>query len=86
MSKDLAVKIKETVAYLNSVGVVEPEVGVILGSGLNDYADRIDDAIVMSYNDIPHMQAGSVSDHRGQLVYGTYMDKKVVLLAGRFHY
>lgn len=83
---ELREKLRETAEFLNSKGVIEPEVGVILGSGLNDYADRLEDAICMSYNEIPNMQAGLVSDHRGQLVYGTYQGKRVILLAGRFHY
>ena len=84
--ENLSAKIKMSTDYLRANGIETPEICVILGSGLNDYADRIEDAIVMSYNDIPNMQAGSVSDHRGQLVYGNYKGKKVALLAGRFHY
>ena len=84
--RPLGVRIKETVAFLNGRGVRDPETGIILGSGLNDFADRMDDPIVMSYNDIPGMQSGKVSDHRGQLVFGTYKGKRIVMLAGRFHY
>jgi purine-nucleoside phosphorylase len=83
---ELREKLKETVSFLNEKGVKDPEVGVILGSGLNDFADRINDPVVLSYNDIPNMQAGKVSDHRGQLVFGEYCGKRVVMLAGRFHY
>ena len=83
---DLKYKIEETVKYLNDAGVKDPEIGIILGSGLNDFADRVDEPIVMSYDDIPNMQSGKVSDHRGQLVFGTYKGKRIVMLAGRFHY
>lgn len=83
---ELKDKIKETVAFLNENGVKDPEIGIILGSGLNDFADRMQDPIVFSYNDIPNMQSGKVFDHRGQLVYGTYKGKRIVMLAGRFHY
>lgn len=83
---ELRERLRETVAFLNEKGVRDPEIGIILGSGLNDFADRIDDPIVMSYNDIPHMQSGKVSDHRGQLVFGKYKGKSIVMLAGRFHY
>ena len=79
-------RLAETVGFLNGKGVRAPEIGIILGSGLNDFADRVDDPVVMSYNDIPNMQSGKVSDHRGQLVFGTYKGKKIVMLAGRFHY
>ena len=83
---ELRSKLNETVAFLNENGVKDPETGVILGSGLNDFADKIENAVVFSYNEIPNMQAGKVSDHRGQLVFGEYMGRKVVMLAGRFHY
>lgn len=83
---ELREKIKESVAFLNENGVKDPEIGIILGSGLNDFADRMSDPLVFSYNDIPNMQSGKVSDHRGQLVFGTYKGKRIVMLAGRFHY
>ena len=86
MNGDIAARLEESVRFLIEKGITDPDVCVILGSGLNDYADRIKDALILSYNDIPNMQSGMVSDHRGQLVYGEYKGKKVVLLAGRFHY
>lgn len=86
MANELLAKVKESAEYLRAYGVKDPEVAVVLGSGLNDYADRMDHPLVFSYNDIPNMQAGLVSDHRGQLIYGNYKGKNVVLLAGRFHY
>ena len=84
--KQLSNRLKETVEFLNGKGVREPEIGIILGSGLNDFADRVEDPVVLSYDDIPNMQSGKVSDHRGQLVYGEYKGKRIVMLAGRFHY
>lgn len=84
--KQLKNRINETVEYLNGKGVRDPEIGIILGSGLNDFADRMEDPVVISYDDIPNMQSGKVSDHRGQLVYGEYRGKRMVMLAGRFHY
>ena len=79
-------KITETVYYLNNHGIKEPEICMILGSGLNDYADRIEDPVVIPYNDVPNMRSGWVTDHRGVLVYGTYLGKKIITMAGRFHY
>lgn len=84
--KDPVTRVRESVAFLHEKGVVDPEIGIVLGSGLNDFADRIKDPIVLEYNEIPHMESGWVSDHRGQLVYGEYLGKKIVVMAGRFHY
>lgn len=86
MSDELRSRLKETTGFLKEKGVRDAEIGVILGSGLNDYADRMDDPLIIPYDDIPNMQAGKVSDHRCQLIYGTVGGKRVILLAGRFHY
>ncbi len=86
MKNKLSEKIKETVAFLNENGVKDPDTGIILGSGLNGYADRIKDPVIFSYDDIPNMQSGMVADHRSQMVFGEYLGKKVLVMAGRFHY
>ena len=82
----LSQRLNETATFLKSKGIESPDVAVILGTGLNDYADRIEAPVIFSYDDIPNMQAGQVSDHRGQLVFGKHLGKKVLLMAGRFHY
>ena len=85
-SKPLNERVRETAVFLYSKGVLRPEIGIILGSGLNDFADRIKNPLVFSYHDVPYMEAGLVSDHRGQIVYGEYKGKKVIIMAGRYHY
>lgn len=86
MSESLRNKIKEAAEYLKGQGVENPETVIILGSGLNNYADRINNAIIIPYSDIPHFNTGKAEGHRGQLIYGDHQGKKVVCLAGRFHY
>lgn len=86
VSRPLGERVREAAVYLYGKGVLKPEIGIILGSGLNDFADRISNPLVISYNDVPNMEAGLVSDHRGQVVYGTYKGKRVIIMAGRFHY
>lgn len=86
MGNEIRDKVLEAADYLRSRGIAEPEVVVILGSGLNDYADRISDSVVIPYSDIPHFRTGRAAGHRGQLVYGSHKGKRVILLAGRFHY
>lgn len=73
-------------AYLKTRGVGEAEVGIILGSGLNDFADRIENAIRISYGDIPGFRTAKVQGHKGEVIYGTFDGKKVIALAGRFHF
>ena len=86
VNKPLNERVRESAVFLYSKGVIRPEIGIILGSGLNDFADRVKNPLVISYNDVPNMEAGMVSDHRGQVVYGEYKGKKVIIMAGRFHY
>lgn len=83
---DLRGKIHETADYLRAKGVTEPEVCVILGTGLNEYADKMEDALVIPYSEIPNFHTGKAEGHRGQLIFCKHMGKNVILLAGRFHY
>ncbi|HAB95789.1 purine-nucleoside phosphorylase [Enterococcus sp.] len=79
-------KLQETTAFIKGSGVGEVEFGLILGSGLGELADEIENPIVLPYNDIPHFPVSTVVGHAGQLVYGTLAGKKVLAMQGRFHY
>lgn len=75
----------ETVAALRARSPDTPEAALILGSGLGPMADRIEDPIVIPYEEIPHFPRSTVSGHAGKLVFGTVRGRKVVALKGRFH-
>ena len=62
-----------------------PQIAVILGSGLGDFAGGLDDAVAMRYEELPHWPASRVVGHEGRLVVGTKRSKGVVALAGRVH-
>lgn len=62
------------------------DVGVILGSGLGDYANTIADAVTLPYGEIPGFPVSTVAGHAGMLVCGTLHGKRVVMMQGRFHY
>ncbi|MGX7196318.1 purine-nucleoside phosphorylase [Enterococcus olivae] len=79
-------KLVETASFMKEKGVKEIDFGLILGSGLGELADEIEDAVVISYHEIPHFPVSTVVGHAGQLVYGTLSGKKVLALQGRFHY
>lgn len=79
-------KIKETEAYLKDRGLVEPEFGLILGSGLGELADSVENAIIIDYSEIPNWGQSTVVGHAGKLVYGDLSGRKVVALQGRFHF
>ena len=62
-----------------------PVAAIILGSGLGDLADRIQNAPRVRYADIPGFHATNVAGHRGELIRGTLGGREVLALSGRFH-
>ena len=79
-------KIRVTQTFLESKGIEKPEFGLILGSGLGELADEIQDAIVIDYADISNRGKSTLVGHAGKLVYGTLSGRKVLALQGRFHF
>lgn len=62
-----------------------PEVAIILGSGLGDFAASLGEAIAMPYGDLPHWPASRVIGHDGKLVIGATRGRRIAVLAGRCH-
>lgn len=78
--------LKETVGYIKDKVNFEPEIGIVLGTGLGGLADVIDTIATVKYEDIPHFPVSTVKGHEGQLIFGTISGKKVVAMQGRFHF
>ncbi len=76
----------KTVNFLNSRGIDNPEVGIVLGTGLGKMAERIDIIQSLRYEDIPGFPVATVEYHHGRLIYGSLQGKKVLAMQGRFHY
>lgn len=64
----------------------KPKIGLILGSGLGDYADGIQTEAVVSYTDIEGFPVSTVKGHKGRFVFGHVGEKPVVIMQGRVHY
>ncbi|WP_317942819.1 purine-nucleoside phosphorylase [Carnobacterium maltaromaticum] len=79
-------KIKQAASFIREKGVREIEIGLILGSGLGELGDEVENAIQIPYETIPNFPTSTVEGHAGQLVYGTLGGKKVLAMQGRFHY
>lgn len=62
------------------------DIGVILGSGLGDYAEALEDAVKLPYSEIPGFPRSTVAGHAGMWCCGTLHGKRVVMMQGRFHY
>lgn len=82
MMKD---ELLESVAYLKNKGFDNPEIGIVLGTGLGKLVNSVEDPIEAHYNHIPFFPLATVEFHTGKLVYGTISGKKVVVMQGRFH-
>lgn len=78
-------QVEETTAWLRArIGV--PEVAIVLGSGLGNFAERLNEPTSIPYTDIPHWPATAVIGHEGRLVAGTLHGRRVLALAGRVHF
>jgi purine-nucleoside phosphorylase len=77
--------ITESTEYLQSKGFDNPEIGIILGTGLGQLIDEIEIIAEASYNQIPNFPTATVEFHKGKLVYGSLAGKKVMVMQGRFH-
>ncbi len=77
---------KKSADYVKSVIQDEPEIAIILGSGLKDFASRITDAVSVDYKDIPNFLVSTVESHEGRLIYGKVRGRKVICMSGRFHH
>ena len=64
---------------------VVPQVGLILGSGLGGFADRLESPLAIEYGDIPHFPQSHVVGHHGRLVIGTRAGATCVAMQGRVH-
>jgi len=65
---------------------IEPRIGVILGSGLNDLAASVETAITIQYNELPNWPISTVIGHAGQLVVGQLEGQSVFVMQGRVHF
>lgn len=79
-------RVEEAAAAVRSRCGALPETAIVLGSGLGDFADALNDAVVMPYGGLPHWPASTVVGHAGKLVVGMAAGRRVAALAGRVHF
>jgi purine-nucleoside phosphorylase len=79
-------RVQQTASWLaDAIGRV-PDAAVVLGSGLGDFADTLQNAKTFPYGEIPNWPSAAVVGHAGKLVIGTLGGRRVAALAGRVHY
>ncbi|MCU0387472.1 MAG: purine-nucleoside phosphorylase [Chitinophagaceae bacterium] len=79
-------KLKETVAVIQEYYDERPQVGIVLGSGLGNFKSEMEVECEIPYRDIPNFPESTVEGHSGTLIFGKLGGKKVVCMAGRFHF
>ncbi len=82
---ELKQKIEAAVAAITAIHPVQPEIGIVLGTGLGMLANSIESPIEIPYESIPHFPVSTVDSHLGALILGTISGRQVVALSGRFH-
>lgn len=68
------------------LGKRKPSIGIILGSGLGELADQLEEAVAISYSTIPGFVGSTAPGHAGRLVIGGLGGKIVLAMQGRFHF
>lgn len=80
-------KILEAADYIKEkTSGITPTVGIVLGSGLGKLAEKIENATIIPYSEIPHFPVSTAIGHKGNFIIGEMGGKKVVAMQGRFHY
>lgn len=83
---ELEGSIQQAADFLRGKGIVSPEVGIILGTGLGGMIDHIETERILDYSEIPYFPVSTVEFHKGRLIYGHVGEHKVLAMQGRFHH
>ncbi|WP_430928582.1 purine-nucleoside phosphorylase [Polaribacter marinivivus] len=78
-------QLQESISFLKENGFTNPEIGIVLGTGLGKLVDEITIEKEVAYSEIPHFPEATVEFHSGKLIFGDLSGKKVVVMSGRFH-
>lgn len=84
--QDIHSQLDDAVNFINHRVAFEPEIGIILGTGLGSLVDGMEMVGTIEYDDIPHFPTSTVESHHGRLLFGRLKGKAVVCMQGRFHY
>lgn len=80
------IQVEGTAAIIRNRSRYQPTVGIILGSGLNDVANAVQNADVIPTSQIPHWPSSTVPGHKGRLLLGRLEGRVVLVLQGRTHF
>jgi purine-nucleoside phosphorylase len=81
----IAAKLDDCVFAIRQRVAIEPRVGVVLGSGLGAFADKLAGLVKIPYRDLPHMPSSAVAGHAGNMCFGHVGGVPVMCMQGRVH-
>lgn len=79
-------KIKKTTEFIRSKVNFNPQIGIVLGTGLGGLVKEIEIKYALPYQDIPNFPISTVESHHGELIFGILGGKNVIAMRGRFHF
>ncbi len=79
-------QLQETTSFIQQQYKIIPTIGIVLGSGLGNFTSELNVEKEIAYSDIPHFPVSTVEGHSGKLIFAEMRGKKVVAMAGRFHF
>jgi purine-nucleoside phosphorylase len=83
---DLHARAEEAALVLRAAAALPPRIAVVLGSGLNELADRMAEATSVPYDRVPHFPRTTVAGHEGKVLLGKLGGAPAIMFQGRFHY
>jgi purine-nucleoside phosphorylase len=86
MPETIIEQLKETTRFIQQIYPHRPTIGIVLGSGLGNLTREMEIEKEIPYQEIPHFPLATVEGHSGRLIFGKMKGKRIVAMAGRFHY
>ena len=86
MATEERIRIEAAATHVRARSKLRPEVGVILGTGLGDFAGTLETDAVVHYREIPHFPVSTVESHAGELHLGRLAGRPAAVMKGRVHY
>lgn len=84
--RSLTVKYKDIISELGKAAPVKPNIAIILGSGLGDFASRVSILQSINTSDIKGYPASTVEGHKGKIIFAEHSGKKLLIFQGRIHF
>ena len=86
MTVNMNAKFKETVEAVEKQMPIHPEICIVLGSGLGDFAEKVKTLKSISTASLPNYPVSTVQGHQGYLHFSNYGNKKLLIVQGRIHF